>query len=69
VVKTIEVPNPRFRDGDIVTVHDRGITPYRGQVRSVKWSPQTGWWCDVLRESDRVTWAVHEDKLRREVVG
>lgn len=56
-------PNPRFRRGDDVTVHERAIAPWTGVVQSVKWSSLSGWYADVLRD-DGMVYVVHESKLR-----
>ncbi len=56
-------PNPRFRRGDVVQVREDGIRPWSGEVKAVKWSHVSGWWCDVERE-DSLVWIVHEDKVR-----
>lgn len=58
------VPNPRLRRGDEVRVRENGMRPWSGEVRSVKWSAVSGWWCEVERE-DGITFSVHEDHLRR----
>ena len=43
--------------GDIVIVHEAGISDRLGTVRSVKWSFATGWWADVEYD-DGMTWSI-----------
>ncbi len=53
-------PNPACRRGDVVVVAERGITPWRGQVTAVKWSPVSGWSYEVERGDDGLTYVVPE---------
>lgn len=55
---------PRFRRGETVEVHEPGIRPWRGTVNAVKWSPASGWWCEVAREGVG-TWVIKESDLHK----
>ncbi len=45
----VRVPAPASR-GDIVEVREQNIRPWRGVVGAVKFSPVSGWWCEVREE-------------------
>jgi hypothetical protein len=44
--------DPGLKRGDKVAVTEEGIRPWRGEVRSVKWSKDSGWWIEILRAGD-----------------
>lgn len=56
-MKVVRTPVPAQR-GDRVEIREKGISPWCGMVAAVKWSSVSGWWLEVQREEDGVTWHV-----------
>lgn len=55
------VPPMPFSKGDRVLVYgepDDGSEDFTGQVVNSKWSRQSGWWVDVVRDDNGLTYAV-----------
>jgi hypothetical protein len=48
--------------GDRITVSEPGIRPWIGVVGAVKFSPITGWWFEVAREDDGLSYVVPESR-------
>jgi hypothetical protein len=47
--------------GDIVEVRPERIRPYRGTVTAVKPSQLSGWYVELRRHDDEMTWHVSAD--------
>jgi hypothetical protein len=54
----IELGEAPFAKGDRVEILEAGIRPWQGRVAALKPSFVTGWWVDVVRDDDRMTWTV-----------
>jgi hypothetical protein len=50
-------PAPLAR-GQLVQVAEVNIRPWRAVVRGQKWSSVSGWWIDVEREDDKLTYSM-----------
>lgn len=55
-----------FDRGEDVVVTEEGIRPWGGTVLAVKWSPRSGWWCEVDREDGSGVWYVRSQEVRSE---
>jgi len=61
-MKTLTQTDPPMARGDRAQVHEVNIAPWEGEVLSVKWSPQSGWWVDV-RQDDGGTWTLRAEDV------
>lgn len=60
------VPAMPFSKGDRVVVYgepDDGSADFTGQVANAKWSRQSGWWVDVVRDDNGLTYAVMSEYM------
>lgn len=55
-----ERTEPRFARGARVRIEEENIRPWTGEVRSVKWSPVSGWWLEVQEDEGPGTYVVVE---------
>lgn len=53
----LETP-PELHRGDRVVVTETGIRPWYGTVTTMKPSSVSGWWVDIRREDDGMTWQI-----------
>lgn len=63
----MESTRPSLERGDVVVIHQSGISDKRGEVQSVKYSgPTKVWWAEVRLEEDGMTWAVPSTYIVKE---
>lgn len=58
MAKKTDKGKARFKRGDRVEI-EQGY----GEVRTAKFSPQSGWWYEI-RLPEYETWTVHEDNVK-----
>lgn len=64
-------PPPPYSKGDRVIVHagsDEEPDDFGGQVLFSKWSNQSGWWIEVKREDNELTYSMPVDFAEPETV-
>lgn len=54
----VELGEAPFERGDRVEITEEGIRPWTGVVTALKPSFASGWWIDVKRDDDPMTWTV-----------
>lgn len=65
-MKAPERTAAKFGRGDRVVVVEPGIRPIPGEVGAAKFSPKSGWWYEVRRDDDGMTWSFPEARVREE---
>lgn len=58
--RQLERTEARFTRGQAVSVHEENRRPWAGVVRSVKWSPASGWWVEIAEDDTIATLAIPE---------
>jgi len=64
--EALAASRPDLNRGDPVVVDEEGLLSWTGTVGAgPKPSPESGWWVDIVRDDDGITWAVHSRRVRR----
>lgn len=63
--RKVERVDPPCKRRDRVCVREPNIRPWIGHVTAVKWSSVSGWWVDVVRDDDRLSFVMPSDLVER----